>query len=123
MSVLENVKGLQSMIEQGKSLEALDKYYADNCTITEVPTNEVRQGKEAQRAAIHQWFSQVKEFHGSGCESINANEEDQTSSTEVWMDVTMANGHRMKMQEVCTQKWQDGKIIDEKFYYNAPPQS
>jgi ketosteroid isomerase-like protein len=37
---------------------------------------------------------------------------------ESWMDVTMKDGKRSTMEEVAVQKWEDGQIIHERFYYN-----
>ena len=62
----------------------------------------------------------VKEFHGGGCDSICSDEENGVTTAETWMDVTFQDGNNMKMSEVAVQKWQDGQIIDEKFYYNMP---
>ncbi len=122
MTYLQKAKDFQNMQQQGQSMEAFEKYYAEDCTVTEVPTGEVRSGKEAQRKAINDWFGMVEEFHGSGLKSISANEEDATTSCEVWFDITFKGGHRTKMEEVGIQKWRGDQIVEERFYYNAPPQ-
>ena len=70
MSCLENARQLQQMMGQGQSMEAFEKFYHEDVTVTEVPTGEVRQGKEAQRKAIQQWFGMVKEFYDGGCDSV-----------------------------------------------------
>lgn len=123
MSVLENAQSLQQMMGEGQTLEAFEKYYHDDVHVTEIPTGEKREGKEAQRKAIAQWFDMVEEFHDSGVNSICADESNEVSTAETWMDVTFKGGHRTKMSEVAVQKWQDGQIIEEKFYYHMPPQS
>lgn len=122
MSVLENAQKLQNMMAEGKTMEAFDELYHDNVQVYEMPTGEHRDGKEAQRKAIEGWFSAVKEVNGGGVTSITANEETGVSSAETWMDITMQDGNRMKMEEVAIQKWEDGKIIEEKFYYHMPAQ-
>ncbi len=122
MSVLENAQKLQNMMAEGKTMEAFNELYHDNVQVYEMPTGEHRDGKEAQRKAIEGWFSAVKEVNGGGVTSITANEETGVSSAETWMDITMQDGNRMKMEEVAVQKWEDGKIIEEKFYYHMPTQ-
>lgn len=122
MSYLEKAKDFQAMQSQGQTMEAFEKYYADNCKIIEMPSGEVRNGKDAQREAIKGWFESVEEFHGGGASNITANEEDGTTCCEVWFDITMKGAGRMKMEEVAVQKWQGDQIVEEKFYYNAPPQ-
>ena len=41
-------------------------------------------------------------------------------ASEWEMDVTYKGAPRMKMCQVAVQKWQDGKIINERFYYSMP---
>lgn len=121
MSCLQNAQDLYAMIGEGKTLEAFEKYYADNVVVVEA-NGETRNGKDAQRAAIGQWFSMVSDFHGSGVNSITSNEETGTAAVECWMDVSMG-GNRMKMEEVAVQKWENGQIVHERFYYDVPPQA
>lgn len=120
MSYLENAKQLQQMMGQGKMMEAFEKFYHNDVKVTEMATGEVRQGKEAQRKAIKDWQGSVKEIHGGGCDSVCSDEENAVTTAESWVDLTLQDGNRMKMSEVAVQKWQDGQIIDEKFYYNTP---
>lgn len=122
MSILAHAQKLQNMMAEGKTMEAFEELYHDNVQVFEMPTGEQRNGKDAQRKAIEGWFAAVKEVNGGGVNSITANEETATSSVETWMDVTMQDGSRMKMEEVAIQKWEDGKIIEEKFYYHMPAQ-
>ena len=122
MSVLENAQKLQQMMAEGQVMEAFEELYHDDVTVTEMPTGEVRNGKAAQREAIVGWFNMVQEHHGGGIGSICADEANGVSTVESWTDVTFKEGGRMKMQEVAVQKWQDGQIIDEKFYYHMPSQ-
>lgn len=101
-------------------MEALEKHYAENVQVWEMPTGEQRDGRAAQIEAMKEWFGSIKEHHGGGCTAVTANEEAQTTCIESWTDITMQNGHRMKMSEIGIQKWKDGKIVEEKFYYNMP---
>jgi len=121
MTYLERAKDFQNMQAQGQTMECFEKYYAEDCKVHEIPTGEVREGKEAQRKAIQEWFGMVQEFHQGGCDSITANEETATTTTETWFDVTFKGGPRTMMREVGVQKWRGDQIVEEKFYYNAPP--
>lgn len=122
MSHLKNAQAFQQMMNEQGSMEAFEKYYAENCTVIEMPTGVKREGKEAQRAAIQEWFSSVKEMHGGGVNAITSNEEAGTTMIESWFDVTFQNGHRTKMEEVGIQEWKDNQIVNERFYYNIPGQ-
>lgn len=122
MSYLEKATAFQNMMAQGQVMEAFEQYYAEDCKVIEMPTGEVRDGKEAQREAIKQWFGMVEAHHGGGVNSITANEESGITCCETWTDVTFQGGNRMKLQEVGVQKWRDGQIVEEKFYYHMPAQ-
>jgi ketosteroid isomerase-like protein len=121
MSHLANVKKLYQMMGTGQMMEAFEELYHEEVVVKE-PNGEVREGKEAQREAIKGWQASIKEFHGSGEGAITSNEETGETSVESWFDITFQDGNRVKMQEVGIQKWKDGKIIEERFYYNMPPQ-
>ena len=120
MSCFDDAMNLQKMMSEGKAMEAFDKYYADDVVVVEMPTGETRKGKEAQRKAINQWFSTVKERHGGGIGEMTSNEKAGVTCVEAWFDCTFADGNRMKMEEVAVQKWKNGQIVHEKFYYNMP---
>lgn len=120
MTYLEKAQAFQSMLQEKGSFETFERYYAENCEVTEVPTGEVRKGKSAQREAIKEWFAGVDQFNGAGVNSITSNEETATTMIESWMDITFKNGHRAKMNEVGVQKWEGDQIVSEKFYYNLP---
>jgi len=122
MSYYNKAKDLYDMMDRGETMEAFEKHYADNCTIVEKPTGETRQGKEAQRKALGDWFKMVKEMHSTGYTQITSNEEAQTTMVESWSDMTMQDGNRMKMEEIAVQKWNDqGQIEHEAFYYQLGP--
>lgn len=120
MNYLEKITDMYQMIGENKSFEALDKYYHDDVVVVEA-NGEERKGKEAQHKAMQEWYASIEAFHAGGAGAITSNEETGTTSVESWFDITFKGNHRMKMEEVGIQKWQDGKIIHERFYYNIPP--
>ncbi len=122
MSYLKQAQDFQNMMNEQGTMEAFEKYYADDCVIIEMPTGETRKGKDAQRQAIIQWFGTVEEMHDGGVNSITSDEQNGITTIESWFDMTMKGGHRVKMEEVGVQKWRDGQIVEEKFYYNRPGQ-
>ena len=120
MNYLEKANDLQAMIAKGQFNEAIDKYYADDVTVVEA-SGEIRTGKEAQKQAVKDWQNNmVKQFHGAGVSSLTSNEENGVTCAESWTDCTFADGNRRKFEEVAVQKWTDGKIVHERFYYNIP---
>lgn len=120
MSYLEKASQLYAMIGEGKSMEALDQFYAEDCVITEGDGKQ-RHGLAAQKEAMTQWYGMIKEQHGGGVGCITANEDTGITTVESWVDITMQNDARWKMEEVAVQKWENDKIVSERFYYNVPP--
>lgn len=117
MKHLEQVQEMYNMINQGQALEAFEKFYSEDVVMIEA-TGQVREGKETNRQFEQEFFASIQEFHGSGVESVSANEENGTTAVECWMEVTFKDGNRVKMEQVAVQKWQNGQIVKEKFYYN-----
>lgn len=121
MNHIEDVKRIYDMVAQGKILDAFEKYYHNDVVMVEA-TGEERRGKEANRKFQNDFMEMIKEVHGSGVKAVTANDSDDITMVESWMDVTMKDGQRSKMEEVAVQKWQGDKIIHERFYYNMPQQ-
>ena len=119
MSYQAKIQEMYDMIAQGQSMEALDKFYHDDAVVID-GTSEPRNGKEAQRKAVQEWFGMVKEFHGSGTGAMTANEETGVTTVASWTEITIQDGSRVKMEEVGVQKWEGDKIIHERFYYSMP---
>ena len=117
MTYLERVKDMYDMSAKGKMLDAFEKYYHNNVVMVEA-NGEARKGKDANREFEKNFMSMIKEFHGMGINSIASNEKDKVTMVESWMEATMKDGKHTKMEEVAVQKWQDGQIIYERFYYN-----
>ncbi len=61
-----------------------------------------------------QWMSMVKEMHGFECSEPLVVGNSFTVSQRI--DVTMKEGGRMDMLELCVYRVKDGKIISEEFY-------
>ncbi len=117
----ERAADIYTMMSQGQMLGAFDKYYHDDVVVQEA-TGEVREGKAVNRTFEEQWLASIQEFHGGGAKAITSNEEEKVTMVEAWVDVTFKDGNRVKMEEVAVQHWDDdGLIVRERFYYNAPP--
>jgi hypothetical protein len=115
-SLLEKTQDLARLSGSGQWQEAINTYYADDVTITE-STGETAQGRETQLERMKQFGASIQEMHGGGVHAITANEDEGVSMVESWLDATFAERGRMKMEEVERYRWQDGKIVDVRFYY------
>ena len=102
-------------------MEAFEKFYHDDVVMIEPMSGETK-GKDANRKREEDWMAAVSEAHGGGVTALAADEQNGTTMTETWGDFSFKDGSRAKIEEVSVKKWQDGKIIHERFYYIMPGQ-
>lgn len=115
MSNIEtNETELNRLIASGKGMEGFEKYYADDVRMQEnlaPPTV----GKDANRKREIEFFSIVEVFHGA---TLHAQAVSGDVSFSEWtFDFTTKQGARVKLVEVARRRWRDGKVVDERFYY------
>jgi ketosteroid isomerase-like protein len=119
MSYYDKARDIYNMLAEGKMLEAFEKYYHNDVAVIEA-RGDSRKGKEANRKFQIEFLNSVKEFHAFGVISLASNEKAGITMVESWMDLTLKDGKRSKMEEVAVQRWKDDQIIHERFYYNVP---
>lgn len=124
MTLLERAQHLQELAHGPSIFEAVDTYYADDVEIVEA-TGETATGRETQKARIRQWQETVKAVHGGGTPRAVAATETGPGSGVVFVetsdDIEFVDGTRFQMDEVAVQRWEDGKVVHERFYYTPPP--
>lgn len=118
MSHKERVTAMYDMINQGQMMEAFEKYYHEDVVMIEC-TGDVREGKATSREFEKNFMSSIKDVHGGGATAITSDEDAGVTMVETWMDVTFADGNRMKLEQIARQKWQGDQIIEERFYYDT----
>lgn len=116
MSYYEKAKDIYDMLDEGKLMDAFEKYYSDHVVMEEL-CEEPRKGKETNRDYELKFLDSVQEFHASGVDAIAADEENKVTFVESWMDLTFKNGTRMNMEQVAVQRWDGDHIVYEKYYH------
>ena len=117
MTNLERAKDLYNQVGQGQLMQAFETYYAEN-VIMEEPKG-TREGKNVCRKSEEEFLSSVEAFHGMEIKAIAEDSSNGKVLIEVSMDLTFKGGSRMSMEQVASQKWENGQIVHERFYYNA----
>ncbi|MCX6754308.1 MAG: nuclear transport factor 2 family protein [Candidatus Nomurabacteria bacterium] len=112
----ELVEDLVKMINEGKIMDAFEKHYADNVVMQENETAP-RVGKDVNREYEKAFVEGIVEFHGGKTLGIAVG--DNYSTVESFMDVTHKDWGRVARTQVAVQKWENGKIVNEKFYYDT----
>ncbi len=119
MSTTTNVKQLNDELDQmvlsGKAMEAFEKFYADDVVMQENADPPFK-GKDVNRKRELDFFGSLEAFHGAEVRASAAS--DDVSFSEWMMDVTFKGGQRKKLEQTAVRRWKNGKIINERFYYN-----
>jgi sulfate adenylyltransferase subunit 1 len=109
------VTDFQNLISAGKTLEAIEKYYADNVQLQE-NSDAPRVGKMLALAHEKDNMERVKYFNIN----IKSSVLDETQGLvmgEMHIDFETLKGVKIEMNEAFVQRWGNGKIVSEKFYY------
>lgn len=109
-----SLQQLNSLVLEGKLLEAFDKYYHDDVSMQEndlPPTTT----KEANRQRELEFLDNITEFRGAQVKGIGVGD---NISFVVWnYDYTHKQWGVRNYDQVSIQQWKDGRIINEKFVY------
>jgi hypothetical protein len=116
MDLLSSINDLNQMVLEGKAMEAFEKYYADNCTMQE-NGQEPTVGKDANRKREEEFFSKITEFRGAEVLNVAAN--GNVTMVEWKFDYTHADWGERKYNQVAVQTWENGQIVEEKYYYGS----
>ena len=111
----QRVDALNAMILEGKIMDAMNEFYADDLVMGE-NSNEPCVGLEANLEREEKFVANTTWY---GCELKNVAVGDGVTMSEWYMDFhTTHYGARLRFTQVAVQRWRDGKIYDERFYYN-----
>ena len=108
---------INNSLEQGKAMEAFEKYYAEEVTMQENET-EPRVGKNLNREICF-GEAAVKKFSDLKLTVLSTAYGDNISIQEVLFDYTSESGQKVHYPEVAVRHWKNGQVINEKFYYGG----
>lgn len=114
MSKNVRIHELLQYVEEGKIMEAMEEFYADD-VVMEEPAYGKTVGLPANLAREQKFMDGVAEF--KRFEAVPAVGED-FSVYENIMEWRTVDGQDVHMEQVAVQRWKDGKIVHERFYYN-----
>lgn len=109
------VDELNQMILEGKILDGFEKFYADDVVMqdNDFPA---RIGKEVNRQYEEDFVNGITAFRGA--KVINTLISDDMAVVEWWFDYTHKSFGDRNYVQLAVQRWKNGKIVEEKFYYN-----
>ena len=119
--VTELVHQLNEHIGTGKILEAMEAFYAENAQMQE-NKNAPCVGLAANIEREKQFLAQVKDFHAFGANAVGVDGGENGTGTalvESYMEFTNQEDQKVRLEQVSVQKWENGKIVHERFYYDS----
>jgi hypothetical protein len=111
-----NFEDIKTLVLQGKAMEAFEKYYGDDVVMQENETP-ATVGKAANRARELDFFSKVTQWGAAELKAVAYG--DNVVISEWFVDYTHSEWGKVTHDQVSVQRWKDGKVIHERFYYGT----
>lgn len=112
------VDGLVQHIEQGKILEAMNEFYSSNVSMQE-NNNPPSVGLAKNIEREKQFLGQVKQWKRTQIVAVGIDESRGQALIRYEFDFVNTAGQEVHYDQVSAQIWRDGKIVNEKFYYDT----
>ena len=107
---------LFSYIRQGKIIEAMTEFYEQDAQMQE-NANPPTVGLAANIEREKQFMSGVKEWKGFNVTASAVG--DNVTFYECSLDFIATTGQPVHMEQVVVSRWNNGKIVHERFCYDA----
>ncbi len=114
-SNLERVLELNQWVAGGRALEAMDEFYSETVSMqenTEPPTV----GRAANLEREKAFLAGVAEWRAY--QVVAAAAEGDVTFTETVMEFLASDGSEVRIEQTTRARWQDGRIVDERFYHS-----
>lgn len=114
--ITSRVNELIDFINNGKIIEAMHEFYAENLEMrenNEPPTV----GLDANIEREKQFLSIVKDWHWTKWHAKAVNNDENVSFLEYSFHFTNNDDQPVTYEQAVVQRWKDGKIISERFYH------
>ena len=115
MSIKPQVLDLIALVEHGKMLEAMTKYYGENVAMQE--------NVSPPTVGFAENYAREQAFYGSlkalKFTLVSVVVEDNRAVINWVFDYTTADGKQYRMDEIAIQTWRNGKIVHERYIYDT----
>lgn len=115
---LDRLNQMFDYIRTGRILDAMTEFYTPDVVMAE-NANPGTSGLASNIEREKAFLASVKEW--IGFEVLAATGDDTTTFYESTMEFIAVGGAHVKMSQVAVQRWRDGKIYHERFYYDSAP--
>ena len=115
MSTTSRVHELITRVEQGRILEAMDEFYADDVVMQE-SNGTATAGKAANLERERAFFGSITDAR---TRALDVAVDGDRAAINWLFEYTGADGRRYRMDEVALQRWRGDRIVHERFYYDS----
>lgn len=117
MDINNLITEMYDLLKKGEFDTAFEKYYHDDVIMIE-GDGKRRIGKTLNKKIEQEFVNSIGTFNELGVSAITVNQALNVTMVETWLDITYKNGEHLKIEQIARQTWKEGKIIEERFYYN-----
>ena len=115
MPTKTRVQELVSHVEQGRILEAIEQFYADDVVMQEA-NGAATVGKAANLERERAFFDSITDAR---TEALSVTVDGDHAAINWLFEFTGADGKRYRMNQVALQRWQGDRIVHERFFYDS----
>ena len=116
MATRECVQQLVALVEQGREVEAINRFYAVHAQ-TQENTSAPTVGREALAAKEQQFLDSLQAMHARKALAVLV---DGDRAAINWLfEWTNGQGARFRMIEVALQRWENDQIVFERYFYDT----
>ena len=117
IQIKDNVEKLNTLIREGKIMEAFEKFYG-NEVIIQVNGNRPISGKDENRSREMIFLKEIEKLNSAEINSVTfGGTDDNVSMTEWAINFVNKEGVENVIYRVNVQHWKNDKIINEKLYF------
>ena len=109
-------KDLIEYIRSGRILDAMREFYAPDTVMIEGNGTATR-GLEANLAREQLFLESVKDWKGFEATAVGRG--DGVTFLEAVLEYTSVEDQEVRLEQVSVQHWRDGRIVQERFYYDT----
>ena len=118
MSLSEDLREFIRLCEQGKTLEAIERFYAEDVVVFE-NHERARAGREACLAFEREALARLSQPATLRARAHAVEQQSGVAFVE-WVIRFIGDDERpMRLEEVAVQRWGRGRIVEERFYYEG----
>jgi SnoaL-like polyketide cyclase len=116
LNLQQRLNDLFAYIRQGKIIEAMSEFYDKDVKMQD-NANPPTVGQAANIEREKQFLSGVKEWKGFNVTASAVG--DDVTFYECSLDFIATSGQPVHMEQVVVARWKNGKIVQERFYYDT----